>query len=439
MLGTDLYVRRELPQLADDAAGRAATTDVVGTSLAIVTVSGVALAILQISLALPLANAQGDAELRTFMVVLAIQPMTWNLAGVLAAALQSRHHLGALAVIRGLVTPLVLAIALFASWKGQLSVRATLVLLLATSVLALAMITVLYVRHFPLGATLRAALRPKQVRPALHYGLRLFLPLVFYTIGGKLDLYALGAYYRPEYVGMYAACLQMASLIPNIRGLFDPIVQAQIGGLYHTDRAALAASLRHLARLCAFALAPAFVITVAVGQPLLGWLVGAPVPQLFAPLMLLAVGHLVSWIAVASWIVPMMFAGRPMAIIALTAGLAKLGLLLVLVPRYGAIGAAIATSAGAIIALHGQTLVGARAVPFQPFPSSILPVLVVTLIVAAGGRGLFELVAPHTRELWAVMIAGGGALVVLGGGLLLLMTGADRVELRRLLGLRVTV
>ena len=239
-LGADLYVRRELPPLAEDEEGTAEAIAVVGSALAIVAVSGLSLALLQFGLAGQIARAQGDPGLLPFMMLLAFQPMAWTIGGILGAALQSRHRLGALAAIRGLVAPVLLALVLYGSWRGALSTSTTLALMLGASGVVLMLVVTLYARHFPLGATLRAMVRPRRVRPALAYGLRLLAPLVLYTLGGKLDLYVLGAYEAPAYVGLYAACLQMASIMPNTRALFDPIVQAQVGALYAGHRAELA-------------------------------------------------------------------------------------------------------------------------------------------------------------------------------------------------------
>jgi O-antigen/teichoic acid export membrane protein len=436
MLGSDLYVRREIPQLPDDETGRAEATNVVGSGLAIVCVTGVSLALLQIAFAVPLARAQDDPALVTFMIVLAFQPLTWNVGAILGAALQSRHHLGALAVIRGLVIPVMIAAVFWSAWHESLPVHVTLVLMLVNSFLAVGLVVVLYARHFSLGATLRAMFRPRHARASLTYGLRLFVPLALFTLGGKLDLYVLGAYYDPAYVGLYAACLQVASLVPNVRGLFDPVIMAQIGGLHADRREELGRSLRHLARLCAFALAPAFVVTVTVGQPVMSWLVGAPTAAVFVPLTVLALGHLLSYIAVAQWLMTMLAAGRVLAIIAAIAGIIKLVLLLVLVPRWGATGAAIAAAIGGVIAHQAQARYGARRMGFTPFPRSILPVLAFTLVAAAAGRALFEAVAGQTSSVIAVMISGSAAMVVACAGLYALMDVADRLELRRLLGMR---
>lgn len=436
VLGTDLYVRREIPQCPDDAAGNRRAAAVVGTSLAIVCVLGIGFALLQIGLATTIADARQDPALRPFLVLLAFQPLAWSIGAVLGAALQSRHHLGGLAALRGIVVPALIALVFYVAWRAELPVPVTLALMLANTALALLLTVALYARYFSLGALLLAMVRPALVRPALANGLRLIVPLALYTIGGKLDLYVVGHYYEPAYVGIYAACLQVGALVPNVRGIFDPIAQAQIGALYEHDRAALGTSLRYIARLSAFAIAPAFVLTIAVGQPVLGWLVGGPQPGTFEPLALLAIGQLLAGIALAAWIVPMMFAGRTLALIAATAGLVKLGLLLVLVPPYGAIGAAVATSVGVVIAFWGQTYFGVRAVGFQPFPLSIAWILGLALVVAGAGRGLYEALAPHVSEVVAVALTGTASLGVLGVALLSLMDAGDRTELRKLLGMR---
>ena len=436
VLGTDLYVRREIPQCTEDEEGNARATSLVGTALAVVTALGVGFGLLQIALALPIARALGDDELIPFLVILAFQPVMWSHGAVLGAALQSRHHLGPLAVVRGIVFPIMVAAVYAIAWQAGLSIRATLFLMLANSVLAMMITAALYARHFSLGATLRATVRPQLVRPAVSNGAKLVLPLALYLAGGKLDLYVLGAYVEPAQVGLYAACLQIAGLVPSIRGLFDPIAQAQVGMLFHRDPQALGVSMRKLTRLCAFALAPAFVISVAVGQPVLGWLIGASVPQTFEPIMLLSIGNLVAGVAVASWILPMTFAGRPMVVVAVVAGLAKLGLLLWLVPAYGASGAAIATSVGGIIALHAQTWLGARQAGFRAIPASIIAVLVLALGVAAAARALYVALLAHIGEVAAVALTSVASMLVLGAGILAMMTSEDRQGLRNLLGLR---
>jgi O-antigen/teichoic acid export membrane protein len=130
----------------------------------------------------------------------------------------------------------------------------------------------------------------------------------------------------------------------------------------------------------------------------------------------------------------MMMAGRTLALIAAAAGVAKLGLLLLLVPRYGAIGAAIATAVGGVIAFWGQTYFGAREVGFRPFPLPIAWILGLALIVAGAGRGLYQALAPQMSELLAVTLTSVAALGVLGVALFALMDASDRLELRRLLG-----
>jgi O-antigen/teichoic acid export membrane protein len=436
MLGADLFVRREVSRLPRDASGDGELVAVVGTGLAVAAVTGIAFAILQIALAERLAALQHDPALAQFLIILAVQPLLWNLGGVLGAALQSRDLLGALAVVRGLVLPLVLLAVYFVAWHWEFSTRATLGLMLAATVVGLLVTAALYAVYFPLWRTLACALRPTRVRPALRYGMGLFLPLVLFTLGGKVDLYVLGAYVSPAEVGVYGACLQMASSVPNVRALFDPIVQTQIGALHARDNAALGVSLRRLARLCAFGMAPAFVVTVAVGEPILGWLIGHRDASAAVPLTILTVGNQLGSVAVAAWLVSMLFAGRALSLIALGAGLAKLALLLVLVPRLGATGAAIATAVGFMLAWWAQALFGTRRIGERSRLASVVPILVVTIAVAAAGRALFVVLAARTAELWAVGIAGTAALAALAVCLLWLLDASDRVALRELVGWR---
>lgn len=431
MLGADLYVRREVPRMASDHDDE--LVEVVGTSLTVAAVSGVLLLVAQVALAPWIASERGDPPLAAFLTILAFQPVLWNLNTVLGAGLQSRNYLGLLAVVRGIVTPGLQCAGLFVAWHWQLGVPTALVLMTAGSGVALVLVAALYARHLPLGRTLVAALRPRKVRDALANGVRLFVPLVLFTIGGKLDLYVLGAYALPATVAIYGACLQVGSGITNTRVLFDPVIQTQVGALARRDHEALGASLRKLARLCAFGLAPAFVITVAIGAPLLGWLIGGRTTAADWPLAVLAVGNLLACVAVGTWLMSMLLSGRLLGAVALAALTVKLALLLVLVPRYGALGAAIATSTGAIVAYHGQAIGGARVLGVRAFEPRIAPVLATALVVAAAGRALFDALELRIGEVPATCATGAASMVALALALFVQLTGDDRAELRKLI------
>ena len=435
MLGAELYVRREVPRVDRDGGDDDDVMAVVGSSLAVATVAGLALGALLIAIARPVAAAQGDAELSLFLVVLAPQPLLWNLTVVLGAALQSRDILTSVAVLRGVVLPVVQAVALLLAWRGHLAIRPTLLLMLGVSALGLVAIAALYGRYLSILRTLRHMLRPRHARDALRYGTRLFVPALLFTIGGRLDLYVLGSYAGAVVVGVYAGCIQIGSAVASIRLLFDPIIQAQIGTLYASHKGELAASLRRLARLSAFAMAPVVVLIVAVGEPTLAFLLGRPVPEAVVPLVILVGGQIIVGVVVAAWLVPMMLPGRALAMIAGSALVAKVVLLVMLVPSYGSIGAAIATIAASFVAVFGQLRIGLRELGHRPYSADVVPMLLVTGILAAAGRGLYLELAQHLGTLTAMCIAGGVSLAVLVAVQWWLLTRAERVSLLAMFGI----
>lgn len=433
MLGAELYVRREVPRIDRENGGDDEVVSVVGSSLAVAGSAGLVLGGVQIALAHTIASAQSDPELVVYLVVLAIQPVLLNTTAVLAAALQSRDILLPVAVLRGIVLPLVQAAGLFYAWQTGASIETTLVILLAPAAVALVGMLVLYARRLSLARTLAYVVRPRHARAALRYGTALFAPVVLFAISNKLDLYVLGAYAGAATVGVYAACIQIGSAASNIRALFDPVIQTQIAALHGADDRELAASLRRLARLCAFAMAPAFVISVAVGEPILGFLLGHPVPNIIPTLTVLCAGNILSGIAVASWLVPMMMTGRAYLAIAAATLAMKIALLALLVPWLGALGAAIATGSAVAIAFQGQALVGGRTLGERPYGAGVLPLLAVMAIVGAGGRALYVAVAPSLGEFSATCAVGAISMTVLVVVLLRLLAGDERASLVRML------
>ena len=434
VFGADLFVRRELPRLVREGRAASELTSVIGSGLAVMAVIGLAFAVLQIALSGPLVAAQGDPGLRPFLLLLAVQPVLWNVTGLLSAALQSIDVLAPVALIRGLLVPLGQIALLYGAWRADLPIVTTLVLLIAVSVVALVIIAALYARHFSLRTTLVHAVRPREYRAVIRFGLTLLVPAVLFTAAGKVDLYVLGAHVDAEAVGIYAGCLTLAALLAATRALFDPIVMTQIGALRGAGDTELRASLARMTRQCAFALAPPLVMLVAIGEPVLELLLGRPAPLAVAPLAILCVGQLIGSLAIAGWLIPMGLEGRVLAVIAGATLIVKLGLLFLLVPPFGLIGAAVATAAGTIIAQQSQALIGGHRLGFQPYSASLVPVLVASTAVAIGGRALYVAAEHSFAKLPSALIAGSVSLLALGVVILRLLDPSERATVWRLLG-----
>jgi O-antigen/teichoic acid export membrane protein len=424
-LGAELHVRRELPVLLARSE-RDAVHGCVGGALGLAGGVGFVLAAAQIALAGALAEAQRDPGLAAFIALLAVQPVLGNLSGILAAALQSDDDFTPVAVLRGLVVPLVTAAFFAAAWQSGAAASPVLVGMASLSALTLAGIAGLYARRFSLVETLRAALRLRGMRPVAAFGVPLLAPSLLFALGGKLDLFVLGRYCAPAEVGLYGACLQFASALPNLRTVFDPVAQHAIGANAGRDPEQLADSLNRLSRLCAIVLVPPFVVLVAAGEPLLTMLLGRSAAGTALPLAVLATGQLLGGVAVASWLVPMRDRGAVQSAIALVTLLGKAGLLGLLAPRLGPLGAAVATAVGTVIAQQGQAWVGAwrTGTPLTLRPA--LPPMLVAACAGALGAALLHHAGARLGPLPATaltLLAVGAALPAL---IALLLTAEER-------------
>ena len=429
MLSAELFVRREVPRLDEEGRSDEAVA-VIGSALLVVGGLGLALMALQIAIAGTIASAHDDPALTGYIVVLSVQPVLWNLSSVLSAALQSRDVLGPVAVLRGLVMPTIVAGVLWGGWRGEIATLPILWALVVVTVLGLSAMIVLYARHFSFRSTLRSIVAPRRALDVVRFGLGLLLPVALFAIAGKVDVYALGEYVPAAQVGMYAACLQMASMLPNIRALFDPIAQNQIAALEGRDNPALGASLRRLTRMCAFSLAPIFIVLLSVGQPIMSILLGHDVSAAVVPLAILAIGQLLGAVALASWMVSMTMPARYLTYVAAVSLAVKLTLLLSLAPSFGLVGAAIATAITTVVAQCGQAWLGGRRLRERVYASGTLAVLCVSAVLAYGGRFLFGQLTGSFGDLAAGTLAGLAAVAAFALCAPFLLTPAERDRAR---------
>ncbi len=431
MFGTDLYVRRELPRRP--AERRAETSHWLGAVAAIPLSFGALFAGLQCALAASVASAQGDAALLPFLYVLACQPLLWNVMTFFSSALQAIDVMGTTAVLRGVFAPAALIAALWLAWHQGVSTTVTLSLVVLANVVGCLAMGALYGRHFSLWNTCRGLLAPRAGRGAWTFGAGLFLPLVLWCAGTRLEFYVLGRHLEPAALGVFGACLQIASTLVNLRAIFDPVAQAQIAQLPpQTHGDALTAALRRLSRVLTLVAAPAFVVIVSIGEPVARLLLNRPTLDVELVLVILCAGQMLSVVALGSWLAPMAAPGRLVSAVAGTTLVVKLVLLVLLVPRLGLVGAAIGSSVGAIVALHGQAFVGARVFKLRSPSLGLAPLFLVMAVAASAGRWLWVALGPVAGPLGAVAIAATGSLVLLGAGVVLVVERAELVALKQL-------
>jgi O-antigen/teichoic acid export membrane protein len=175
------------------------------------------------------------------------------------------------------------------------------------------------------------------------------------------DTLVLGAFATTSEVGEYGAALRTAAVPSFFVVALNSIVAPQFSRLHHGgDRAALAVLVRRTALMATLVTAPAVVVFVLAPGPVLRLLFGEPFAAAGPVLAVLAVGQLLDALTAPARHLLMMSGGqRPLQLVLVTAGTGNLALTLLLVPRFGGVGAAVAAVLSTLV-LHAAQVVLAR-------------------------------------------------------------------------------
>ncbi len=274
------------------------------------------------------------------------------------AALAFRRDIGATVRARSVIEPWTLSIAAlalgFTAWGGD-----GLIIAYAISLTAALAATL-----WPLW---RAFGRPRGWRP--HLGrlvaiARTNLPLAGADVADwgsrRLDLFILGRFAGPETIGIYYVAQQVASLPQKLKTSFDPILGPVLAvNLAKGDLAAVAGHVRQIGFWVGAAQLGVVLALGLPGQALMGlfgpkFAAGAPVLAL-----LLTVELFAAQAAVAEG--ALIYIRRHANLLWSLAGLAvQIAVTLLLVPRYGAVGAAAGLASAALFLSIVKTQVLAR-------------------------------------------------------------------------------
>lgn len=417
LFGMDLTVRRYVGEAI--ARGRKDETHaIVGSALRLVWVLGGALIVAMYFAAPALAAWQGKPGLVTPLRILSAIPILFHTTTLLVTATQSAHVMKYGLWTRSALQPLLLFAFLgLALWKMPGTTGPCLGIdaaFFGTNILS----AIFYRREFgSLRPLLRSVLTTGDERRLLRFGAPLVVAALFWTVVGKVDLALYGSYASAEDVGVFAGCLLFASSIGQTKGAFDVVVSSLIPhALARNDAEGLRASLRRLTRWTAFVVTPIFVAFGGFSDALLQVL-GAGFVRGAGVLSILAFGQLIGAYCIAGWLIPMSGRTRLYVITAFVFATLDVVLLLVLIPRYGIYGAAIASSvayAASQIALVVQVYVLTNV---QPFSRSLAPIML-------GGIGAIVLGRLAMNSVPGVLffrfLAGGAVAAIVYFGVVLL-------------------
>lgn len=276
-----------------------------------------------------------------------------SLGNIRGAALRGLHHVLLGQLPEQILRPLFLAVGTLTllSIHENREFTANLAVLLNISAAFAA---------FAFGAVTLWAYLPGQVKLApSKYDTRRWatsvIPLTFVAslnvIHSQASLVMLGAISPPAEAGIFSVAMQGALFVNFTAPALDMALGPRISKLYSLrDFVTLQQAITWSARLVFFSALPIFIIQVAAGKPLIGAIFGKEYADVFPVLLILAAGKLVTTATGSVGLILAMSGNERMLVIGSGIGVAvNLILNVAMIPTFGAVGAATATSLGTIV------------------------------------------------------------------------------------------
>jgi O-antigen/teichoic acid export membrane protein len=381
-----------------------------------------------------LARAWGEPNLKTTLPIMAPAVLLSALTVVLVAATLGAKVARMNLYVRGLGEPLLLLLGVLAAWGlgGGLSRLAAAYVVAAALVAALAVGGCARV----FGASeLRRAVRTERHPGFLRFALPFGAADVLNAVLQRADAVLVTTFAGFDALAVYAAAEFVTRLIANPRYLFDHILAPVIAEALHTgDRARVRYNLALTTRWVTTACVPIAVTVVVLRTEILG-LYGGAFAAGAGALIILAISNLViGCLGLTPYVVSMGGNSRLLLINNLGAAIVNVVLGLVLVPRLGIAGAAVAVlvSATALqIVLAIEAWIIERVHPFTP---ALLKPVAAGVAALAAEIALYGAVDRGAARV-ALVIAAGVASYL--GALLLLGLAPEERELLRKLAARL--
>lgn len=280
----------------------------------------------------------------------ALLPVT-ALSTVVLAGIQARETVRYTALIRYVWEPLgkilLVSLALWAGWR----LGGVLLMLIVVSVGTLACGLWAACRVWQIGVGDLGRFDMDVVRDLLSFCLPLSVGTLFGALASRADLLVLGYWTTIEQVGLYQAAFQTSAILALILGAFDMVFAPMIGRtLAHPQRDGLADLYQSACRLCVMLTVPLGVLLIIFSEEILGWF-GGGFAAGSAYLVVLVIGQIInSGIGEASTV--LLMGGHSPVVMrnAVFFGGVLLVSLIVIVPMWGAVGAAVAV-AGNLVAV----------------------------------------------------------------------------------------
>lgn len=320
-------------------------------------VSGLVFAIVALVAAGPLARYQGNPEAASAIRLLAPSMPFAALVVVLISATMGAKTTRYNLLVRGILLPLLL-LALSAA-VSVVAPTLSALCLAHVSAAAVAAVVALWAvwrvfRWLPL-APRPAAFAPVRLRDRLNidmvrFSIPMGLAALLNSIMQRTDLILLAFFVPKEALGIYAGAEALSRVVSNIRYAFDPVVSPVLSeALRLNDVTRLRYNLQLATRWTTLITLPLLVFMAVYRRDLL-----LAFPRSFQSaeqvLLVLLIGHLVNGtLGLTGWVIPM--SGRSTLVLVnnLVAAIVNVVLNLLLTPRIGILGAALAAASAVVL------------------------------------------------------------------------------------------
>jgi len=376
----------------------------------------------------------GDERLLPLFIIFALALPGAAVLRVSAAATRVSQDLRASVVIEDFGRPFLFAvIAVFLLWRGMGVLGAAIAVSL--SFLLMAFPARVWARkwfpHTPDG-------RPKgepiaSARTLVRYSVPMALAGTVGVTMTWFDRLLVGFYLPIEAAGWYQVAAQASGAFAVVVGAFNAIFTPMIAGLLvRGERERLEELFRVATKWGALAVLPGAALCLAAPEAALGSIWGADYLPAAAPLVILTCGQLVT-VGTGAVGYLLMMSGHPNLWLGLSLGALGADVLLnvLLIPRYGLVGAAAATAMSVAVLFIGGLIVVRRRLGIWPWDRRFLGVV---------ATGVGVLVAAFLLREWTALGQTGTVLAVVGLAAGLTLVGwrlmasgpEDRLILRKL-------
>ncbi len=386
------------PELAERA---------LGTGIRMAAGTSAVLAVGLALLAPALARAWREPTLASTLPIMAPAVLLAALAAVLVGATMGAKVARMNLYVRGIAEPVLLPLAVGAAWRLGGGLRNLAVAYVATAAVVAVLAVVACARVFG-GATLRRALVARR-----HPGfLRFTLPLggsdLMSAILQRADTFIVATFAGLDALAIYTAAEYVTRVIANPRYLFDHIIAPVVSEALHVkDRDRVRYNLALVTRWVVTASLPIAVTVIVLRAEILR-LYGGAFAAGTATVVILAFGNLVvGCLGLTPYVVAMSGRSRLFLLNNVGAALLNIALGVVLVPRVGIAGAAIAVLVSVTVFQVALTVEAWFLERVHPFTRALAKPVAAALVMAGAEAALYAFAPGGTAARAGSTLAGG--------------------------------